>query len=49
MAGRQAPHMHVILSYVVSIMIYYSAISKLMLLQITNPISQHDVICTAMI
>ena len=36
MAGSQAPYIHII-SYVVSIMRYYSAISELMLLWITNP------------
>ena len=37
MAGSWAPYIHVMLSYVVSIMRYYSAIIKLMLLWITNP------------
>ena len=42
-SGRDS--IHIILSYIVSIMNYYSAISKPMLLWIINPISQHDVIC----
>ena len=36
MAGSLAPYIHVILSYIVSITMYYSAISKTMMLQITS-------------